>query len=137
MIGTIVESKPAQYLRQLPMTARILIITTVALGILAGIYFAKEQMGTAAALLSSSGLMTFVELIRRLITPKPKTATDEPTYTIHTYASSKLKEHTTKALAQADTFCTRKTPLIQLLTPYSKLWETYPDKARKGVKVIV
>ena len=29
------------------------------------------------------------------------------------------------------------TPLIQLLTPYSKIWEDYPDKARKAVKVIV
>lgn len=29
------------------------------------------------------------------------------------------------------------TPLIQLLTPKSKLWELYPDKARQGVKVIV
>jgi UDP-2,3-diacylglucosamine pyrophosphatase LpxH len=29
------------------------------------------------------------------------------------------------------------TPLIQLLTPYSELWETYPDKARQAVKVVV
>jgi len=29
------------------------------------------------------------------------------------------------------------TPLIQLLTPQSKLWDNYPDKARKAVKVIV
>jgi len=29
------------------------------------------------------------------------------------------------------------TPLIQLLTPRSRLWETYPDKARQTVKVVV
>ena len=29
------------------------------------------------------------------------------------------------------------TPLIQLLTPYSKLWDSYPDKARQAVKVVV
>lgn len=28
------------------------------------------------------------------------------------------------------------TPLIQLLTPKSKLWESYPDKARQTVKVV-
>ena len=28
------------------------------------------------------------------------------------------------------------TPLIQLLTPASKLWDNYPDKARQAVKVI-
>ena len=29
------------------------------------------------------------------------------------------------------------TPLIQLLTPHSKLWDNYPDKARQAVKVVV
>ncbi len=29
------------------------------------------------------------------------------------------------------------TPLIQLLTPQSKLWEMYPDKPRRAVKVVV
>ncbi len=29
------------------------------------------------------------------------------------------------------------TPLIQLLTPQSKIWEMYPDKPRQGVKVVV
>ncbi len=29
------------------------------------------------------------------------------------------------------------TPLIQLLTPQSKLWELYPDKARQAVKVVL
>lgn len=29
------------------------------------------------------------------------------------------------------------TPLIQLLTPYSSLWDNYPDKPRQAVKVVV
>lgn len=114
MIGTIVESRPAQYFRQLPLSARVLIITTLALAILAGVYFARSQMGTAAALLSSSGLATFAELLRRLMSEKPKTAPDEVTYSIHTYAPDKLKKQTEEAISQEDVFCTRTTPLTPL-----------------------